>query len=405
MREAVQQQMETILERMADLVVGLGANVQPGQIVTITSEPGKEDFTRALAESAYRAGAKFVDVWYFDMHVKRARLRHGREEDLSFVPSWYEQRLHEISEQRCARIALSGPADPGLFDDVDPARAGRDHLPALAGSGDVVNRRTTNWCGAPCPTPAWARLVHPDLPEDEAYARLWEQVLHILRLDTDDPEAAWTERLDALERAAEAANARRFDALRFRGPGTDLTVGLLPSSAWLAARFETVDGIVHMPNLPTEEIFVTPDPLRADGVVTATKPLYVGGSIVRGLRVTFEHGRAVRIDAEENAEVLRGYADHDTGACRLGEVALVDRDGRIGPLDTVFYDTLLDENAASHIALGSAYEFAVGPDDLHRINQSAIHVDFMVGSDDVDVFGVTAVGDEVPVLAGGTWQL
>jgi aminopeptidase len=397
--------MSSTLERMADLVVGLGANVQPGQVVAITSEPGKEEFTRALAESAYRAGARFVDVWYFDMHVKRARLLHGREEDLGYVPSWYEHRLHALSEERCARIALSGPAHPGLLADVDPARAGRDHLPSLPRSSDVVNWRTTNWCGVPCPTPAWASLVHPDLPEDEAYARLLEQLFHVLRLDTDDPEAAWQERLDALDRVAAAVTARRFDALRFRGPGTDLTLGLLPTSEWLAARFTTVDGIVHMPNLPTEEIFTTPDPLRVDGVVSATKPLYVGGSILRGLRVAFEGGRAVKIDADENAEVLRGYASHDAGACRLGEVALVDREGRIGPLDTVFHDTLLDENAASHIALGSAYEFGVGEVDKHRINQSTVHVDFMVGSDEVEVLGVTTVGDEVPVLSGGAWQL
>jgi aminopeptidase len=397
--------MEGVQEQMADLVVSLGANVQPGQIVAITSEPGKEDFTRALAESAYRAGARFVDVWYFDMHVKRARLRHGREEDLSFVPSWYGARLRALSDQRCARIALSGAAEPGLLDDVDPRLAGRDHLPALEDASHVVNQRTTNWCGVPCPTPGWARVVHPDLPEDEAYERLWEQLIHILRLDTDDPTAAWQQRLDALDRAAESLNGHGFDALRFRGPGTDLVIGLLPSSRWLAARFETADGIVHLPNLPTEEVFTTPDPARVDGVVQSTKPLRVGGLVVRDLRIVFEGGRAVEIDADENADVLRGYATEDDGACRLGEVALVDGDGRIGPLDTVFYDTLLDENAASHLALGSAYEFAVGEDDLPRINKSRIHVDFMVGSDDVDVLGITPAGDEVTVLQGGAWQI
>ncbi len=234
---------------------------------------------------------------------------------------------------------------------------------------------------------------------------MWDQILHVLRLDTDDPRAAWDERIAALTRAAKTLDGHRFDALRFRGPGTDLTVGLLPSSKWLAARFETVEGTVHMPNLPTEEVFATPDPERVDGVVSATKPLQIGGSIVSGLKVTFEGGRAVKIDADENADVLRGYAAHDDGASRLGEVALVDSEGRIGPLDTVFYDTLLDENAASHIALGSSYAFCVGEEDHDRINRSRIHVDFMIGSKDVEVMGVTAAGDEVPVLVGETWQV
>jgi aminopeptidase len=391
---------------MAELIVRQGANVQPGQIVAITSEPGKEPLTRELAAAAYRAGAKFVDVWYFDLHVKRARLLHAREEDLPYVPPWYGQRLEQLGELRCARIALTGPVEPGLLADVDPVRAGRDQLPFLREGARIVNERTTNWCGTPCPTPGWAALVHPELEPAAAEAKLWEEILHVLRLDDDDPAARWDERATFLEAVAVRLTDRRFDAVRFRGPGTDLTVGLLPSSTWLAARFTTVDGIVHLPNLPTEEVFTSPDPTRVDGEVRSTKPLLVGGSIVRGLRVRFEGGRAVAIDADEGAGVLRTYAARDEGAARLGEVALVDNEGRIGPLGTTFYDTLLDENAASHIALGSAYAFGVadGPDQ-QRINQSAIHVDFMIGGDAVDVDGLTAAGDEVPVLRGGSWQL
>jgi aminopeptidase len=197
----------------------------------------------------------------------------------------------------------------------------------------------------------------------------------------------------------------RLDALHFEGPGTDLRVGLLPSSRWLAARFETVDGIVHMPNLPSEEVFTAPDPTRVDGVVRSTKPLVVGGTIIRGLRVHFEGGRATSIEADEGGELLAQYARRDDGAARLGEVALVDAAGRIGPLDTVFYDTLIDENAASHIALGAAYEFTAGEEDRGRINRSQIHVDFMIGSPEVDVTGVTASGERVPVLRAGVWQI
>jgi aminopeptidase len=249
--------------------------------------------------------------------------------------------------------------------------------------------------------------VHPDLPADEALARLEADVLHVLRLDEDDPIAAWRARADTLVGVASRLTERRLSAIRFRGPGTDLTVGLLASSKWLAARFETVGGIVHMPNLPTEEVFTTPDPERVDGDVTASKPLVLtDGTVVRGLRVRFEGGRAVSIEADEGGEVLRTVAGTDDGAARLGEVALVDAEGRIGALDTVFYDTLIDENAASHIALGRAYEMAVeDPADHPRANMSAIHVDFMIGSPEMRVDGIDADGGEVPVLHGGRWQL
>ena len=394
------------LERFADLVVGFAANVQPDQIVAIGAEPGKEPFARALAASAYRAGAKFVDVSYFDLAVKRARLEHAAEDTLDFVPSWYGERILELGRQRCARIGLTGPTMPGVLDDLDPARTGRDQLPSLKEGAKVVNDRTTNWTAVPCPTPAWAQLVHPDLPPDEAYRKLVEQILHVCRLDEGDPIAAWKVRLDKLTEMREKLNARKLDAVRFVGPGTDLTVGLLASSKWLSAGdFTTIDGIVHMPNLPSEEVFTCPDPTRTDGVVRSTKPLVVSGSIIRGLEVEFRDGRAVRIDAEEGADVLRGYAARDEGASRLGEVALVDGDGRIGKLETVFFDTLLDENAASHIALGESYRFTAGEEDHPRLNHSSIHVDFMIGGDDVAVTGVTTAGEDVPVLRGGAWQL
>ncbi len=393
------------LERFAELIVRFGANVQPGQVVAVGTEPGKEELTRALAASAYRAGARYVDVSVFDLHVKRARIEHSAQEHLDYVPPWLGERVLALGEHRAARIGLTGSVAPGLLSGLDPERAGRDQLPFLPESARVVNDRTTNWTASPCPTAEWAALVHPDREPGAALGALWEQVLHMCRLDGEDPVAAWRERADTLVAVAARLTERRFNALRFRGPGTDLTVGLLPSSTWMAARFETVDGIVHMPNLPSEEVFTAPDPERVEGTVTATKPLVVGGTIVRGLRVRFEGGRAVEIDADENGELLCRYAARDDGAARLGEVALVDGAGRIGPLDTVFYDTLIDENAASHIALGSAYEFTAGEEDHPRLNRSAIHIDFMIGSPEVEVSGMGPGGVEVPVLVGGAWQL
>jgi aminopeptidase len=396
---------DVTLDRFAELLVGFAANVQPGQIVAVSSEVGKEPLTRAIAARAYAHGATYVDVAYADPWVRRARIAHGSDRALETVPSWIGERILALGDQRCARIALTGPTAPRLLEDLDPARVGADRAQTLREAGKVLNDQTTNWTIGPCPTPGWAAQVHPDLPGDEALAKLWEQIVHVCRLDEHDPVAAWDARMDTLRGAAERLTAARFDALRFEGPGTDLTVGLLPSSRWLSASFQTRDGIPHVPNLPSEEVFTTPDPARVDGVVRATKPLQLAGATIEGLSVRFEGGRAVDIQADKGADVLRSMSRHDDGACRLGEVALVDGSGRIGPLGTVFYDTLLDENAASHIALGQAFQFAVGEEDRERTNASMVHIDFMIGGDDVEVTGLTAAGERVPVLRGGVWQL
>jgi aminopeptidase len=278
-------------------------------------------------------------------------------------------------------------------------------LPAIKESRELLNARSTNWTLAPCPTPAWAELVHPDLDADAALEKLWQQIAHVCRLDEADPVQAWRERLDSLVRAAAKLDGLGLDALRLEGPGTELTIGLLPGGRWLCGSFETAQGLRHVPNIPTEEVFTTPDPQRVEGHVTSTKPLVVSGNVIRGLEVTFRDGRAVEIDADEGAGTLRALSERDDGAARLGEVALVDREGRIGPLDTVFYDTLLDENAASHIALGQGFEFAVADEEAGRVNRSEIHVDFMIGSDDVAVTGIDRGGAEIPLLRGGSWQI
>ncbi len=394
------------VQRLAELAVNFGANVQEGQILAIAANLGQEELTRATAAAAYRRGAKFVDVQYFDPYVKRARIEHAAEETLDFVPSWYSERILQLGEQRCARISWSGSPHPGALDGLDPARAGKDQLPYLKEIPRIVGERTTNWSGLPCPSLAWAKLVYPDLPDDEAYERLWRQLEHVLRLDEADPVAAWEERMATLNANAAKLSERRFDSLHLEGPGTDLTIGLLPTATWFAADFETVDGIRHMPNLPTEEVFTTPDPERTSGRVTATKPLVLrDGTIIRGLQVRFENGRATEIDAETGADALRAVAAMDEGASRLGEVALVDREGRIGPLATVFYDTLLDENAATHIALGNGFPFVLGEEDMGRFNRSGTHVDFMIGSNELQVTGIGQDGERVPVLRDGSWQI
>jgi aminopeptidase len=396
---------EPPLERYAELIVAVGANVQPGQLVDVWSALGKEEITRAVTAAAYRRGAKFVDVAYYDPYVKRARVEHVAEDSLEFIPPWHGERALQLGEARAASISFSGPTAPGLFDDLDPSRLGRDIYPRVKEWMKITNERTVNWSVAPAPTQQWAQLVYPDVEPAEALDRLWDAVVHVCRLDDEDPAAAWHERNAALAAAADRLTERRFDALHLEGPGTDLTVGLLPTSSWIGGSDSTAEGIEHMSNLPTEEVFTTPDPERVEGTVRATMPLFTQGTVIEGLTVKFEGGRAVQIDAEPGAEILRTLTSRDDGAARLGEIALVDREGRIGELETVFYDTLLDENAASHLALGSAYEQGVGEEDAGRINDSEIHIDFMVGGPEVDVTGITKDGERVPVLRDATWQI
>jgi aminopeptidase len=398
---------EGMVEAIAELAVGLGANVQPGQIVGVTTEPGLELISRAVAESAYAHGAKYVDVWYFDPHAKHSRLKHADRDSLGYVPPWIGERTLALGEAGAARISFQGPIDPHLFDDLDPELLGLDLMPRLKESMVVVGKQQSNWTIVPFPTPDWATLVHPELEPAAAYSLLWEEIIRIMRLDEPDPVAAWVARLDQLKAVSAQLNELRLDRLRYVGPGTDLTVGLLPSSHWISGQMETIHGITHTANIPTEETFTAPDPLRVDGFVTATKPLLVpGASPIEGLRVRFEDGRAVQIDADSGAEVLRSMTAKDEGAARLGEVALVDRESRIGQSGSVFYSILLDENAASHLALGAAYPFSIGDEaDRSRANTSAIHVDFMIGSPEVEVTGVAADGAEVPLLREGAWVI
>ncbi len=397
--------MDDRWRRLAELSVH-GANVQAGQTVIVSAELGQEELARAIAGAAYDRGAQFVDVAYFDPWLKRARIEHADPETLDYVPPWYAERLLGHAAEHGARVSLAGTTVPNLLDDLDPTLVGRDRLPWLKETGKVIGERSTNWAIVPCPHPAWAKLVFPDLSDDDAYERLWSELEHVLRLDEPDPGAAWEERMDTLNDSANRLAARRFDAIELRGPGTELTVGMLPTHTWWAADFTTAAGLRHFPNLPTEEVFTTPDPERTEGHVTSTKPLVLrDGTIIRGLRVTFEGGNAVTIDADENAEALRSQLTIDDGALRLGELALVDRQGRIGPLDTVFYDTLLDENAASHIALGNGFPFLVEDADVDRVNASGTHVDFMIGSPELDVDGVTVDGERIPVLRRGDWQV
>ena len=396
----------TDAERFADLIVEVGANVQEGQDVEILADLGTEEPVRAIAGAAYRRGARYVDVWWWDSLLKRERLLHAREETLDYVPPEPGARIVRLGKEHGCRMWIIGNPHPHALAGVDPERAGRDLLPRVKESTEVVMARTTNWCIASWPTDGWARQVHPALAPAAAFERLRRELAHVARLDEPNPADAWRARIADLKQAAGSLTDRGFDSLRFTGPGTDLSVGLFRSSGWRAGSLERIDGLESIVNIPTEEVFTTPDPARVEGVVRATKPLEFAGSLIEGIVVRFEGGRAVQIDADTNVDVLRTVAAKDDGAARVGEVALVDGSGRIGPLETVFWNTLLDENAASHIALGGAYGFVVENEaERAQANESEIHVDFMIGSPEVDVDGIGRDGEVVPVLRGGAWQI
>lgn len=390
---------------LAQLAVTVGANVSVGQTVIVNAKLGQEALARAIAVAAYDAGAHLVDVSYADPHVQLARLEHAPDDAMGKVLPWVRRRPLELAEVQGALISLSGPAAPGLLDAVDSGRIGRDAV-AIKEGIEVIADRAISWSILPGPTEPWASLVFPDLDGPAALEQLWKEISHICRLDEDDPAAAWRARSDDLAAAAVRLGEAELDSLHYLGPGTDLTVGLLPGVRWSGGGFETKWGQRHLPNVPTEEVFTSPDPARTEGLVTSTKPLLVSGRAVLGLKVRFEGGRAVQIDADEGADLLRELVQRDEDANRLGEVALVDQSGRIGASGTVFHDTLLDENAASHIALGAGFRnLAQDAASGEPINQSGVHTDFMIGGPELEITGRTRDGREIPVLIGERWAI
>jgi aminopeptidase len=397
------------LAAYARLAVRVGVNLQPGQRLAVNGMIEHAPLVRAVAAEAYEAGASYVDVYYADQRVRKAHIAAAPDETLGWSPPWLIERLNTLGEDGGALIALSGNPEPELFADLDGARVAAARMRELTEAGHRLTDGIVNWTIVAFPNEGWARTVFGEPDVD----RLWDAVATTVRLDEPDPVAAWNDHLAALGRRAQILNDRRFDALRYRGPGTDLTIGLHPDANWMSARDSSAGGIPFVANMPTEEVFTAPDARRVDGTVAATYPLQLQGNIIRNLRVRFEGGRAVEIHADEGEDFIRAHAASDEGASRLGEVALVDRTSRVGRTGLVFFDTLFDENAASHIALGNAILQAVpdaaglSEEERHGrgVNHSSLHTDFMIGSASVDVWGVDADGDETPVLAGGDWVL
>jgi aminopeptidase len=396
------------LETYARLAVQVGLNLQPGQTLGVNALIEHAPLARAIARQAYESGARYVDVLYSDQHVRRAHIAAAADDALGYSPPWLVSRLREFGETGGALVAITGNPEPELYADLDGERVGKARMREVAEESLKLTDGLCNWTIVAYPNEGWAQTVFGE-PDVE---RLWDAVSTAVRLDEPDPVAAWRDHIARLQARATSLNERRFDHLRYRGPGTDLTFGIHPDSDWQAALDES-RGIKHVANMPTEEVFTTPDARRVDGTVRSTLPLQIQGNIIRGLEVRFEGGRVAEIHAESGEEVMRTHAATDDGAARLGEVALVDGHSRVGKTGLVFYDTLFDENASSHIALGASIVQAVpgaseqSAEERHArgVNHSSIHTDFMIGSPELEIDGVTAGGDAVPIIRNGDWLL
>ena len=405
--------MQDLLERYARLVMRVGINLQPGQEAHIRAMLEHAPLVRALVKAGYEAGARYVEVDFEDLDVLRAQIALAPDEAVGSAPQWRFAQLADMKEQRRALVVVIG-WPPDMFGGIDPARVARSYPTPAALREErwkLADANVRAWVGIACATPAWAEQVYGE-PDME---RLWDAIAHVCRLDEPDPIAAWEAHIAGLEARCAALNERRFDAIRFRGPGTDLTIGLLPQSRWRGGSDKTDQGLRYTANIPTDEVFTSPDRRRAEGVVRTTRPVgLVDGTIVRDLELVFRDGAIVESTATHGEGEVRAQLDAYEGARHLGEIALVDSRSRVGELDTLFYNGLLDENAACHLAYGASFldcfeglPEGLSDDELRAmgVNRAHVHTDLMVGSDDIEVDGLDADGGAVPLLRDGDWQL
>jgi aminopeptidase len=388
------------LEAYADLAVRVGANVQDGQTVFLTTQVEHAPLARALTRAAYRAGARYVDVRYRDDHVRHAMIELGPDEALTHSPEWMKQ-LYRAMEGG-AQLWTTGDPEPELMNDLDGERVGRARQKEIVEIvRDQMLARSLNWSGVAYPSEGWATQIYGE-PDIE---RLWQAVAFCTRLDEADPVQAWRDHMARLEGRGKTLTELELDAIHYTGPGTDLTVGLNANARWMSALFRTRDGIEYVPNMPTEEVFTTPDCRRAEGTIRASRPLVLDGDIIEGLQFTVKDGKIVDVQADKGAGIVRGQLEIDDRAGYFGELALVDGTSRVGQTHTTFCDTLYDENATCHIAYGFGVPEVFDDEPGEGMNISGVHTDFMVGGPELSVDGITRDGRAIPILREDVWQL
>ena len=397
---AIAPAIDERLEAYADLAVRVGANVQEGQTVFLTTQVEHAPLARALTRAAYRAGARYVDVRYRDDHVRHAMIELGPDDALTHSPEWMKQ-LYRAMEGG-AQLWTTGDPEPELMNDLDGERVGRARQKEIVEIiRDQMSERSLNWSGVAYPSEGWATQIYGE-PDVE---RLWEAVAFCTRLDEADPVQAWRDHMARLERRGKTLTELELDAVHYTGPGTDLTVGLNPNARWMSALFRTRDGIEYVPNMPTEEVFTTPDCRRAEGTVRSSRPLVLDGDIIEGLQLTVKDGKIVDVQADKGAGIVRGQLEIDDRAGYFGELALVDGTSRVGQTHTTFFDTLYDENATCHIAYGFGVPEVFDGEPGEGMNISGVHTDFMVGGPELAVDGITKDGRAIPILREDVWQL
>ena len=401
------------LDQLAQVAVHVGLGLKAGQELVMTAPLEAVPLVRRITEHAYRAGASLVTTLYNDDEAALMRYRFAPNQSFDHAAAWLYDGMGTAFKSGAARLAITG-ANPLLLSNEDPDKVGRAnravskaYRPAL----ELITRHEINWTIVAAATPAWAAAMFPDDAPSVAMDKLWNAIFDTSRLNADNPVAAWKEHDTSLQRRAAFLNTKRYAALQYVGPGTSLRLGLADDHLWMGGGTTAGNGLYCIPNIPTEEVFTTPHKDRADGTVTASKPLSHQGTMIEGIQVRFEHGCIVEARATRGQEVLQKLIDTDEGARRLGEVALVPHSSPIARSGLTFFNTLFDENAASHIALGQAYTSCLRDGDkltpeqlaAKGANDSLIHVDWMIGSDKLDIDGITASGTAEPLMRNGEW--
>ena len=407
------EDFETKLDRLAEVAVKSGLGLAPGQEVVMTASTDALPLARKITEHAYKAGASLVTTLFSDDEQTLLRFRYGQDVGFDKAAGWLYEGMAAAYKSGAARLAITG-GNPSLLSREDPekvSRANRAMSKAYRPALELITRHDINWTIVSAATPAWAAAIFPDLPKDEALAKLWNAIFAASRADQADPVSAWKQHDDKLHAWADRMNAKRYAALHFKGPGTDLNVGLADDHLWLGGGTTAGNGNYCIPNMPTEEVFTTPHKDRVNGTARSTKPLSYQGTLIEDIRVRFESGRIVEAHASKGEQVLQKMIETDDGARRLGEVSLVPASSPIAASGLLFLNTLFDENAACHIALGQAYSSCLREGDTltpeqlaaKGANDSLIHVDWMIGSQEIDVDGISASGKAEPVLRKGEW--